>query len=69
MINTPLFTPQDRAEHERRKVDWGESGPSFAIAQDRVIQATKRTNIVLNARGNIPTNSAEQQKLRTFVED
>ena len=49
------------------KADWGESGPSFAIAQERVIIATARTVIALNARGFSPKNQAEQQKQRTFV--
>lgn len=62
-----VVSPEDRAKHERQKSEWGESGPSFAIAQDRVIEATERTVILLNARGNVPKNQAEQQKLRTFV--
>lgn len=68
-MSAPLFSPQDKVDWLNRKRDWGESGPSFAIAQDRVIIATERTNIELNARGNVPKNQAEQQKQRTFVVD
>ena len=68
-MNSPLYTPQDRAEYERKKAEWGESGPTIFVSQDRVIgEAEDRTTIVLNEKGNVPKDQTQQQKLRTFVE-
>lgn len=68
---TPLFTPEERAKALRRKEDWGESGASFAIAQDRALTQsqsvdieTMRQTITLNHRNNVPKNQTEQQKSR-----
>lgn len=63
---TKLFiSPTEQREYERRKVEWGESGPSHNI--DYVVKNTERTTIVLNVKGNVPRNSMEQQKKRTFT--
>ena len=69
-MNAPLYTPADRAEYERKKAEWGESGPTIFIQQERsdAVDADLRTTIVLNHKGFVPKNQTEQQKFRTFVE-
>lgn len=54
-----------REEYERHVAEWGEKGPSHNV--DYRITSGNRTNIVLNHTGNVPVNSMEQQKERTFL--
>lgn len=61
--STLIIPPSAREEYEKRIVEWGEKGPAHNVG----FRLTKPyTTIVVNAR-NMPINSAEQQKKRTFL--
>lgn len=60
-----FISPTEQREYERRKVEWGESGPAHNIGY--TVASSLRTTIVLNVRDNVPRNSMEQQKKRTFT--
>ena len=60
-----IISPADQMKYDKRKSEWGESGPAHNI--NYVVHTTDRTNIVLNHTGYVPVNSMEQQKKRTFT--
>lgn len=60
-----FISPTAQREYERRTVEWGERGPAHNIGY--VVLPAQRTTIVLNVKGNVPRNSMEQQKKRTFT--
>lgn len=63
-----VINPSDRMEWERRKIEWGESGPAHNI--NYVIHTTDRADINLSgASGNAPATSMDRQKQRTFFND
>jgi hypothetical protein len=63
-INT---TPAQRAEYERRITEWGERGTAHNIAHTPVSPDNRTTISLGGANSNIPINSTERQKQRTFT--
>ena len=61
---TNSLPSQDRNDYDRRKCEWGESGPAHNVGY--VVSPLTRRTIVLNHTNNVPVNSMEQQKLRSL---